>query len=94
MNDQLQVENVPRRFAVEESFRSRLDQIVVDLWIKAEPPARATVEYLFNDHVGNDVLNILRIAQASVGAVVPYRPLESDRIAIYSAHAELRSAHL
>lgn len=65
-----------------------LHQTVVELWIKAEQPARATVEYLISDYAGNDVLNILRIAQASVGAVVPFRPLESDRIAIYSAHAE------
>lgn len=65
-----------------------LHHIVVELWTKAEPRARATVEYLESLHVGNDVLNILRIAQVSVGAVVPYRPLEPDRIAIYSAHAE------
>ena len=65
-----------------------LHHIVVELWTKAEPRARATVEYLERLHISNDVLNILRIAQASVGAVVPYRPLEPDRIAIYSAHAE------
>lgn len=65
-----------------------LHHIVVELWPKAEPRARATVEYLDSLHVGNDVLNILRIAQKAVGAVVPYRPVEPDRIAIYSAHAE------
>ena len=65
-----------------------LHHIVVELWTKAEPRARATVEYLESLHIGNDVLNILRIAQVSVGAIVPYRPLEPDRIAIYSAHAE------
>lgn len=65
-----------------------LHHIVVELWTKAEPRARATVEYLESLHIGNDVLNILRVAQASVGAVVPYRSLESDRIAIYSAHGE------
>jgi len=65
-----------------------LYHIVVELWTKAEPPARATVEYLESLHIGNDVLNILRIAQGSVVAVVPYRPLEPDRIANYSAHAE------
>lgn len=63
-------------------------RILVELWTKAEPRARATVEYLESLHIGNDVLNILRIAQVSVGAVVPYRPPEPDRIAIYSAHAE------
>lgn len=65
-----------------------LQHIVVELWPKAELRARATVEYLESLHIGDDVLNILRIAQASVGAVVPYRPLEPGRIAIYSAHAE------
>ena len=65
-----------------------LHQVVVDLWTIARPPARTTVEYLDSDHVGDDVLNILRIAQIAVGAVVPYRPVKSGRIAIYSAHAE------
>lgn len=65
-----------------------LHQFVVDIWAGTRSAARPTVEYLDSDHVGSDVLNILRIVQASVGAVVPYRPLESDRVAIYSAHAE------
>lgn len=65
-----------------------LHQVVVELWINARPPVRTTVEYLDSDHVGGDVLNILRIAQIVVGAVVPYRPVEPGRIAIYSAHAE------
>ncbi|WP_053163463.1 hypothetical protein [Pseudomonas sp. P1.8] len=65
-----------------------LHQMVVELWINARPPVRRTVEYLDSDIVGDDVLNILKIAQITVGAVVPYRPVESGRIAIYSAHAE------
>lgn len=65
-----------------------LHQVVVELWTKARPPARTTVEYLDSDHIGDDVLNILRVAQVAVGAVVPYRPVEPGRIAIYSAHAE------
>lgn len=67
---------------------TELHQIVVGLWVGARPPAQPTVEYLESLHIGNDVLNILRIAQVAVGAVVPHRPLEPDRIAIYSAHAE------
>ncbi len=67
---------------------TELHQVVVGLWVEALPSARPTVEYLESLHIGNDVLNILRIAQVAVGAVVPYRPLEPDRIAIYSAHAE------
>lgn len=67
---------------------SGLHRFVNELWTNAGPLARATVEHLESLHIGNDVLNILRIAQVSVGAVVPYRPLEPNRIAIYSAHAE------
>ncbi|WP_224791013.1 hypothetical protein [Pseudomonas fluorescens] len=74
--------------ALEHLGPTELHQVVVGLWLKAGPPARPTVEYLDTDHVGNDVLNILRIAQVSVGAVVPYRLVESGRLAIYSAHAE------
>lgn len=65
-----------------------LHRVVVELWTITRPPARTTVEYLDSGHVGDDVLNILRIAQIAVGAVVPYRPVEQGRIAIYSAHAE------
>lgn len=67
-------------------------QNCIKLWSvyggKAGPLARATVEYLDTDHVGDEVLSILRDVQNHVGAVVPYRPVESDRIAIYSGHAE------
>lgn len=64
-----------------------LHQAVVELWINARPLARTTVEYLDSDVVGDDVLNILRIAQIAAGAVVPYKPAEPGRIALYSAHA-------
>lgn len=73
---------------MEDRSRTPWAHRALPTWIKADPPARATVEYLDIYHVGNDALNILRTAQASVGAVVPYRLFESDRIAIYSAHAE------
>lgn len=65
-----------------------LHKVVEDLWTKARSPARRTVEYLGRDHVGDEVLNILRVAQVASDAVVPYRPVELGRIAIYSAHAE------
>lgn len=67
---------------------AELHQVVVGLWVEAGPSARATVEYLDAEHVGDEVLSILRDVQTHVGAMVPYRPVESDRIAIYSAHAE------
>jgi hypothetical protein len=68
--------------------RKGLYEVVVDLWTKFQPPARATVEYLDIDHVGIDVLNILSDAQANMGAVVPNRPADPGRLAIYSVHAE------
>lgn len=76
------------RTALEHLGDTELHQVVVCLWVKAGPPTRPTVEYLDSAHVGDDVLHILRAAQATAGAVVPYRPVEPGRIAIYSAHAE------
>lgn len=76
------------RTALEHLGATELHQVLVGLWVKAGRPARPTVEYLDSNHVGDDVLNVLRIPQAAVGAVVPYRPVESGRIAIYSVHAE------
>lgn len=64
------------------------NEFVVAQWAKEGTPVRATVEYLDSELVGEDVLSILRTAQVSVGAVVPHRPTEPRRIAIYSAHAE------
>jgi hypothetical protein len=79
---------------VEHFGRKGLYEIVADLWTKFRPPARTTVEYLNSDHMGDDVLIILRAAQITVGAVVPNRPAEPGRIAIYSAHAEYLAGEL
>ena len=70
----------------------RLHEVVFDLWTNAEPIARTTVEYLDSEHVGNDVLDILRAVQIAVGAVVANRQVESGRLAIYSVHAEYLAA--
>jgi hypothetical protein len=43
---------------------SNLYQVVVDLWRQAGAPARPTVEYLTSDMVGDEVVIILRNAQA------------------------------
>lgn len=48
---------------------SNLYQVVVHLWRQAGVPARPTVEYLTSDIVGDEVVNILRNAQARVGAM-------------------------
>jgi hypothetical protein len=74
--------------ALKQFGATGLSDFVVKQWAKTRPPARATVEYLDIEFVGKDVLSILRIAQKAVGAVVPGRPIEPGRIAIYTAHAE------
>lgn len=51
-----------------------LYEMVLDVWQRARPLTRTTVEYLDSEHVGSDVLDILRAAQIAVGAVVPNRP--------------------
>lgn len=66
----------------------RLHQTVVDLWVNANSRPHSTVEYLSSDVVGNAVLDVLRVAQISAGAVVRNRPSEPERLAMYSAHAE------
>lgn len=65
-----------------------LHQTVVDLLVKASSPSRSTVEYLGSDVVGSAALDVLRVAQISAGAVVPNRPIEPDKLAMYSSHAE------
>lgn len=66
----------------------RLNQLVVGLRVKPRPPARLTIEYLDGFHIGDNVLNILRIAQTTADAVIPYKPGESRRVTIYSVRAE------
>lgn len=66
---------------------SNLYQTVVDLWCHEGVPARSTVEYLTNDTVGDEVVIILKNAQAQVGAMVPGREVAPDTCALYSRHA-------
>lgn len=66
---------------------SNLYQTVVDLWRQAGVPARPTVEYLTHDTVGDEVVIILKNAQAEVGAMLPGREVAPDTCALYSLHA-------
>jgi len=81
-------EGLPWKTALEYFGPIDLHQVVVELWINARPPVRTTVEYLDSDIVGDDVPNIVKVAQIAADAVVPYRPIEPKRVAIYSAHAQ------
>lgn len=76
------------KIALEHLGPVGLHQVVVELWPTARPPSPGTVENLHRDHLGDDVLSILRTAQVAVGAVVPYRVVEPKQLAIYSTHAE------
>jgi hypothetical protein len=73
---------------------SDLYKTVVDLWRQAGVPARPIVEYLTNDMVGDEVMIILRNAQAEVGAMVPGRAVAQDTCALYSRHAGELAASL
>lgn len=82
------------RTALEYFGPTGLHEVVVEKWMTARPPTRTTVEYLDSDHVGDEVLNILKIAQIAVGVVVRFRPIEPMRVSIYSAHAEHLASEL
>ncbi len=45
------------------------------------------MEYLTNDMVGDEVVIVLRNAQAKVGAMVPGKEVPPDTCALYSRHA-------
>lgn len=55
---------------------------------KAGPPARPTVEYIGEDKAGPVLINLLKIAQVEVGAVVPFREDFPKRVTLYSRHAQ------
>ncbi|WP_181318748.1 hypothetical protein [Pseudomonas putida] len=76
------------RAALDHFGESELYQIVVELWQGAGPPARPTVEYLDEDEVGPVVINLLKIAQVEVDGVVPFREDSSNRVTLYSRHAQ------
>lgn len=76
------------RAALDHFGESELYQIVVELWQRAGPPARPTVEYLDEDEVGPEVINLLKIAQGEVGGAVPFREDSPRRVTLYSRHAQ------
>lgn len=76
------------RIAEEHLGPTDLHQVVVTSWTDVRSTVGKTVEYLDGNFGGGDVLNILRIAKAAADGIVPYRPVERGRIAIYSVHAD------
>ena len=65
----------------------KLLETIVDLWGGASPPTRPTVEHLSTDTLPADVVNILKIAQVRVGALVPDRVPVPDVVTLYARHA-------
>lgn len=76
------------RAALDHFEQSELYQVVVELWQGAGPPARPTVEYLHEHDVGPEVINLLKIAQEEADGVVPFRGDSSNRVTLYSRHAQ------
>lgn len=60
---------------------------VVEMWSCAAPPGRPLVEHLSTKQVSQDVLNILKIAQERVGAVVLGRAPVAGTVILYARHA-------
>lgn len=65
----------------------KLLETIVDLWDGASPPARPTVEHLSTDTLPADVVNILKIAQVRVGALVSGRVPVPGVVTLYARHA-------
>lgn len=65
----------------------QLLQIVVELWGALEFPQRTAVDHLSTATLNPQVLNIVSIAQARVGAFVPLREAVPGTVTLYSRHA-------
>ena len=65
----------------------QLVQIVVELWDTIEFPQRTAVDHLSTATLSPQALNILKIAQARVGAFVPLRETVPGTVTLYSRHA-------
>lgn len=57
------------------------------MWSRSAPPPRPLVEHLSTNEVSQEILNILKIAQQSVGAVVPGRMQDANTVTLYARHA-------
>lgn len=65
----------------------KLLETIVELWSDADPPSRPTVEHLSSDTLPVAVVNILKIAQVRVGALVPDRLPVPGIVTLYARHA-------
>lgn len=73
--------------ALEHFGSDGLLQVVVDMWSHAALPPRPVVEHLTTEEVSLEILNLLKIAQERVGALVPGRPPAPGIVTLYARHA-------
>ncbi|WHT78138.1 hypothetical protein [Pseudomonas rhodesiae] len=52
-------------------------KVIIEMWSHAAPPPKPVVEYLSTKQVSQEIVNILKIAQERVGALV------ADRISVF-----------
>ncbi|MCR4538578.1 hypothetical protein NUV89_09260 [Pseudomonas sp. 18.1.10] len=52
-------------------------KVIIEMWSHAAAPPKPVVEYLSTKQVSQEILNILKIAQERVGALV------ADRISVF-----------
>lgn len=65
----------------------KLLETIVEVWRDASPPTRPTVEHLSTDTIPATVVNILKIAQVRVEALVPDRVPVPSVVTLYARHA-------
>lgn len=73
--------------AIQHLGHDELLELVVELWRGASPPPTRLVEHLSTGNVSQPVLNILKIAQERVGALVPGRIPVPGIVTLNARHA-------
>ncbi|MFL6876823.1 hypothetical protein ACJ6YJ_18390 [Pseudomonas marginalis] len=73
--------------ALEHLGSNGLLQAVIDMWSRSAPPPRPLVEHLSTNEVSQEVLDILKIAQQQVGAIVPGRTQDAGTVTLHARHA-------
>ena len=73
--------------ALQHVRRDERLELVVELWRGASPPPTRLVEHLSTGSVSQQVLDILKIAQERVRAIVPGRRPATGTVTLYSRHA-------
>jgi hypothetical protein len=73
--------------ALQHLGHDELLELVVELWRGASPSPTRLLEHLSTGNMSQPVLNILKIAQARVGAFVPGQAPALGIVTLYARHA-------